>query len=159
RCVRLPVPVPPDARTSDRRQAAPARRVERHAIVSQPAESPSVPFRAELVLTLGRSVGFAVTFFIPVVLVRVFDQATFGTYKQLFLVFATLYYITQVGMAESLFYFVPQAQGRRGAYVANAAVGFGALGLASGTLLWAAAPAIAVWLNNAALAANLHWIG
>ncbi len=127
--------------------------------MSRPAESRAVPFGPELVLTLGRSVGFAVTFFIPVVLVRVFDQATFGTYKQLFLVFATLYYIAQVGMAESLFYFVPQAQGRRGAYVANAAVGLGALGLASGALLWAGAPAIAVWLNNAALAAYLPWIG
>jgi len=127
--------------------------------MSRPAETSGVPFGPELVLTLGRSVGFAVTFFIPVVLVRVFDQATFGTYKQLFLVFATLYAIAQVGMAESLFYFVPQTQGRRGAYVANAAIGLGALGLASGALLWGGAPAIAAWLNNAALAAHLPWIG
>ncbi len=127
--------------------------------MSRPAESPGVPFGPELVLTLGRSVGFAVTFLIPVALVRVFDQATFGTYKQLFLVFATLYYIAQVGLAESLFYFVPRAQARRGAYVANAAIGLGALGLASGGLVWAGAPAIAARLNNPALAAYLPWIG
>jgi O-antigen/teichoic acid export membrane protein len=133
--------------------------VERHDIVSQPAKSPGIPFGPELVLTLGRSVGFAATFFIPVVLVRVFDQATFGTYKQLFLVFATLYFIAQVGLAESLFYFVPQAQGRRGTYVANAAIGLAALGLATGALLWAGAPALAAWLNNATLAAYLPWIG
>jgi O-antigen/teichoic acid export membrane protein len=133
--------------------------VERHGIVSQPAESRGVPFWPELVLTLGRSAGFAVTFLIPVVLVRVFDQATFGAYKQLFLVFATLYFIAQGGMAESLFYFVPQAQGRRGAYVANAAIGLGVMGLVSGALLWAGAPAIAAWLNNPALAAHLPWIG
>ena len=76
----------------------------------------------ELALTLGRSVGFAVSFFIPVVLVRMFDQTTFGSYKQLFLVFSTLYFIAQVGMAESLFYFVPQTAGRRGAYVGSFAV-------------------------------------
>jgi O-antigen/teichoic acid export membrane protein len=133
--------------------------VERHGIVSRPAESKGVPFGPELVLTLGRSVGFVVTFFIPVVLVRVFDQATFGTYKQLFLVFATLYYIAQAGMAESLFYFVPQARGRRGAFIANASIGLVALGLASGALLWAGAPTIAAWLNNAALAAYIPWIG
>ena len=133
--------------------------MERHDVVSPSAESRVIPFGPELVLTLGRSVGFAATFFIPVVLVRVFDQATFGTYKQLFLVFATLYYIAQAGLAESLFYFVPKTAKRRATYVANAAIGLGALGLVSGALLWAGAPAIGVWLNNAALAASLPWIG
>jgi O-antigen/teichoic acid export membrane protein len=133
--------------------------VERHDIVSQPKEILRVPFGPELVLTLGRSVGFAATFFIPVVLVRVFDPTTFGTYKQLFLVFATLYYIAQVGMAESLFYFVPKTEGRRGTYVANAAIGLMALGLVSGALLWAGAPAIGAWLNNPVLAAYLPWVG
>jgi len=127
--------------------------------MSRTAESRGVPFGPELVLTIGRSFGFAVTFFIPVVLVRVFDQAAFGTYKQLFLVFATLYFIAQAGMAESLFYFVPREQGRRGAYIANAAIGLGILGLASGALLWAGAPAIAARLNNTALAESLPWIG
>ena len=127
--------------------------------MSQPVQSSGMPFGPELLLTLGRSAGFVATFFIPVVLVRVFDQATFGTYKQLFLVFATLYFIAQAGLAESLFYFVPKSQERRGAYVANSAIGLGALGLVSGALLWAGAPAIAAWLNNAALAAYLPWIG
>jgi O-antigen/teichoic acid export membrane protein len=133
--------------------------VERHDLVSRSAIARGVPFGPELVLTLGRGIGFAVSFFIPVVLVRVLDQSTFGTYKQLFLVFATLYYIAQAGMAESLFYFVPKAHARRGAYVANAAIALGALGLATGSLLWAGAPTVAAWLNNAALAAYLPWVG
>jgi O-antigen/teichoic acid export membrane protein len=123
-----------------------------------PARSRGFPFGPELVLTFGRTVGFAATFFIPVVLVRVFDQATFGTYKQLFLVFATVYYVAQAGMAESLFYFVPKTEGRRGMYVAHAAIALAALGAVSGAVLWAAAPAIGVWLNNAALAASIPWI-
>jgi O-antigen/teichoic acid export membrane protein len=113
----------------------------------------------EIVLTLGRTAGFAATFFIPVVLVRVFDQGTFGTYKQLFLVFTTLYFIAQAGLAESLFYFVPKTEGRRGMYVAHAALGLTTMGLVSGALLWAGAPAIGAWLNNPALAASLPWIG
>jgi O-antigen/teichoic acid export membrane protein len=65
-------------------------------------------------LMSGRTVAFAATFFIPVVLARVFSQAEFGTYKQIFLVYATLYYIAQFGMAESLFYFLPSASREAG---------------------------------------------
>lgn len=116
-------------------------------------------FGPELLLVVGRSVGFAASFFIPVVLVRVFDQAAFGTYKQLFLVFATLSFITQVGMAESLFYFLPKTRGQAGKYVANTTLCLAALGLVSGLVLWAKAPAIAAWMNNPALAPLLPWMG
>ena len=54
------------------------------------------------------TVGFAAAFAIPVVLARIFDQAAFGTYKQLFLIYATLYGLAQLGAAESLYYFVPR---------------------------------------------------
>jgi O-antigen/teichoic acid export membrane protein len=124
-----------------------------------PARARALLLGPEIVLTLGRTAGFAATFFIPVVLVRVFDQATFGTYKQLFLVFTTLYFIAQAGMAESLFYFVPKTEGRRGMYVAHAALGLTTMGLLSGGLLWAGAPVIGAWLNNPALASSLPWIG
>jgi len=124
-----------------------------------PARARALLLGPEILLTLGRTVGFAATFFIPVVLVRVFDRATFGTYKQLFLVFTTLYFIAQAGLAESLFYFVPKTEGRRGTYVAHAVLGLTTMGLLSGALLWAGAPAIGAWLNNPALAASLPWIG
>src|SRR5206468_1850854 len=42
--------------------------------------------RPALILVGGRAVGFVAVFAIPVVLVRVFTTAEFGTYKQLFLV-------------------------------------------------------------------------
>ena len=44
-------------------------------------------FRPTMLLMCGRMAAFAGTFFIPVVLARVFDPAGFGTYKQLQLVF------------------------------------------------------------------------
>ncbi len=127
--------------------------------MTPPEKAHAAPFGPEIQLMLGRSAGFAVSFFIPVVLVRMFDQAAFGTYKQLFLVLSTLYLITQGGMAESLFYFVPQGRERGGRYVANAALCLGALGLVSGLLVWMEAPRIAAWMNNDALASLLPWIG
>lgn len=72
-----------------------------------------------LQLAMGRALGFATTFMIPVVLVRVLDQSQFGTYKQLFLVYATLYGIAPIGMAECLYYFLPADPERAGRYVAN----------------------------------------
>ena len=65
--------------------------------------------RPALLLVVGRSVGLAASFAIGIVLARLFDPAVFGTYKQFFLVYATLYGVLQLGMAESLYYFVPRA--------------------------------------------------
>jgi O-antigen/teichoic acid export membrane protein len=113
----------------------------------------------EFLLVVGRSVGFAASFFIPLVLVRVFHQADFGTYKQLFLVFSTVSLVTQAGLAESLFYFLPSARQRAGSYVANTTLCLALLGLAAAAVLWAGAPAIASWMNNPALEPLLPWLG
>src|ERR1043166_562785 len=60
-------------------------------------------FKPALLVMAGRMVAFATTFFIPVVLVRVFDQTEFGTYKQLFLVYATLFGILQFSTRRGVF--------------------------------------------------------
>ncbi len=70
-----------------------------------------------IVLTTGRIVGFAITFAIPVVLVRVFDQSTFGVYKQLFLIAGTAIPILSMGLYASVFYFVPRDGGDGHRYV------------------------------------------
>jgi len=89
-----------------------------------------------LVLMSGRAIAFAATLFLPLALVRIFDQAEFGTYKQLFLVYATLYGISQFAMAESLYYFLPRAPREGGSYVANSMLSLAAAGLAGLGLLW-----------------------
>ena len=86
-------------------------------------------FRPTLVLMSGRIMAFVVTFFIPVVLVRLFTPNEFGTYKQVFLVYGTLFGISQLGMSESLFYFLPKDPQKAGRYVLNAIVGVLAAGL------------------------------
>ena len=116
-------------------------------------------FRPALLLMAGRMLGFAAAFAIPVVLVRVFDQSEFGTYKQLFLMYTTLFGIAQFGMAESLFYFLPSGGRQAGRYTCNAMlllVGAGALCFAG---LWAAGNRIAGWFNNDSLATYLPLVG
>src|SRR5579864_9331718 len=116
-------------------------------------------FKPTIVLIAGRALSFVVTFFIPVVLVRVFDVATFGTYKQVFLIYAILYGIAQLGMAESLYYFIPQRAADGGKVVLNAVVILALAGLACLGALAAFSPEIARKVGNPAAAAYLVPIG
>jgi O-antigen/teichoic acid export membrane protein len=107
----------------------------------------------------GRALGFVATFFVPLVLVRVFEPAVFGTYKQLFLIYTTLYGLGQIGMAESLYYFLPRRPESSGRYLANSTLmllGSGSLIL---VLLTLGRERIAGWLSNPSLAGFLPWIG
>ena len=110
-------------------------------------------------LSIGKAVAFAVTFCVPLVLVRVFDTAQFGAYKQLFLVQATLFAVGQIGMAESLFYFLPQSPQAAGRFAANSMIALGAAGAAFALLLVAAARPVAALLGNPAIAGHLPLIG
>ena len=115
--------------------------------------------RAAYMLAGGRAPGLVIAFAIPLVLARVFDQAEFGTYKQLFLIYATLFGLAQIGMAESLYYFVPRDRAASGKFVANSIVALAAIGLTVVAVLVAARERIADWLTNAALAPHLPLLG
>src|SRR5262249_55414223 len=47
--------------------------------------------RPAFLLVTGRTFGFVVSFVIPLVLARAFNRETFGTYRELFLLYTTLY--------------------------------------------------------------------
>ncbi len=126
--------------------------------VSTSLASESV-FKPALLLMSGRTVAFAATFFIPLVLARVFDPAQFGTYKQLFLIWGTVYSIAQLGMASSLYYFLPRAPRMGGQYVANCLLFLAATGLVCLGALVIAAPKLSHWLSNSELSQYLPWIG
>jgi O-antigen/teichoic acid export membrane protein len=112
-----------------------------------------------LLLMGGRTAAFAVTFLIPVVLVRTFDQASFGTYKQLFLIYGTLFGIAQFGMAESLYYFLPNNPKTAGRLGANSTLLLSLLGAACAIGLTWQAHRIAGWLKNPELEPFLPWLG
>jgi O-antigen/teichoic acid export membrane protein len=116
-------------------------------------------FGPALVLMSGRALGFVAGFIVPLVLARLFGQAEFGTYKQLFLIYGTLFAVAQVGMAESLYYFLPSEATRKGHYVINVLVVLSLLGIASLALLQWQQDRIAALLNNPALAPYLPLTG
>jgi O-antigen/teichoic acid export membrane protein len=118
-----------------------------------------VLFKPMLQLAAGRALGFASTFMIPVVLVRFLDQAEFGTYKQLFLVYATLYGIAPLGMAECLYYFLPKDAVRAGRFVANSVLALLATGALCLILLAVGDRALADGMENPSFAAHAILLG
>ena len=61
-------------------------------------------------LVVARFIAAVVTFVIPLVLARALAKDEYGTYKQLFLIASTLYYVLPFGVAQSLFFFVPRTE-------------------------------------------------
>jgi O-antigen/teichoic acid export membrane protein len=109
-------------------------------------------FKPALTIMAGRTVGYVVLFCLPLILVRIFDQAEFGTYKQVFLLYGTILGLAQMGMSESLFYFLPGAGKDEGQYVCNSILVLWGVGLLSAVFLFAGGDIIAETMNNAALA-------
>ncbi|HYV85569.1 MAG TPA: oligosaccharide flippase family protein [Patescibacteria group bacterium] len=103
-------------------------------------------------LMTGRLAGVLVSFCIPVALARVFDPGAFGAYKQLFLLYGTLFGIAQVGMAESLFYFLPSDRDRAGRYAVNSLLVLLAAGAVCAVALCLGRRTVGAWLGNGALA-------
>jgi O-antigen/teichoic acid export membrane protein len=114
-------------------------------------KSTRTSFGPTVTLIAARTLSFAVTFFIPVILVRIFDVATFGAYKQVFLLYVIVYAIAQVGMAESLYYFIPSDPAKAGRVVMNSVILLGVSGLVCVTALAARAHQVAAWLGNPAI--------
>jgi O-antigen/teichoic acid export membrane protein len=104
-----------------------------------------------LLIIAGRIAGFVAAFITPLILVRIFDLAEFGTYKQWFLLYMTLLTVTQIGMSESLLYFLPRAEGQAGRYVMNSALFLTGVGAAAAGILVLNAGAIARWMSNPTL--------
>jgi len=108
--------------------------------------------RPAALLVTGRVIGLVASFAIGIVLARFFAPAAFGTYKQFFLLYGTLYGLAQLGMAESLYYFVPRNAARTPRYVCNALITLAAAGLVCLAALYGWRTQIAASLSNAALA-------
>jgi O-antigen/teichoic acid export membrane protein len=80
-------------------------------------------------LVAGRVLAAALTFAVPLVLTRTLSRAAFGTYKQFFLIVSTVSLIGQLGLTQSLYYFLPRGGRERGAYVTQALAALAAVGL------------------------------
>jgi O-antigen/teichoic acid export membrane protein len=103
-------------------------------------------------LVAGRLVSAALTFALPLVLARLLMPDQFGTYKQFFLIASTLQLTGQLGLTQSLLYFMPRGGKERGAYISQTFLSLSALGLVFGVALWFGTPIIGRWLGDGTLA-------
>jgi O-antigen/teichoic acid export membrane protein len=106
-------------------------------------------------LIAGRVIGGVVAFAIPVVLARVLLPTAFGTYKQLFLIYMTLYGVAQVGAAESLYYFVPRKPADAPRSIANSVATLALVGTLCLVVLVVERDRVAHWMGNPAIGSEL----
>src|SRR5256885_13293317 len=79
-------------------------------------------------LMLGRGGATVLGFALPLILTRLLPQAEFGTYKQVWLVVTTGYYMLQLGLAQSLYYFIPRKDGREQVWLTQTTISLTTLG-------------------------------
>ncbi len=101
---------------------------------------------------LGRGGATVLGFALPLILTRLLPQAEFGTYKQVWLIVTTGYYMLQLGLAQSLYYFIPRKDGRERAWLTQASASLLLLGGACATVLYGARFLIARQFANPDLA-------
>src|SRR5437870_11366016 len=88
-------------------------------------------------LMLGRAGATVLGFALPLILTRLLPQAEFGTYKQVWLVVMTAYYMLQLGLAQSLYYFIPRKDGREQVWLTQTTISLTTLGAICGIALYA----------------------
>ena len=101
--------------------------------------------------------GAVLSIAVPMVLARTLLPASYGTFKQAWLVSQTLGMVLPMGLTQSLYYFVPREPALRDRFVAQAVwthLGLGALG---GSILLAARPLLAAHFRNPHLGATMGW--
>src|SRR5207244_13535608 len=103
-------------------------------------------------LMLGRAGATVLGFALPLILTRLLPQAEFGTYKQVWLVVTTAYYMLQLGLAQSLYYFIPRKDGRERAWLTQASATLLLLGGVCAAVLYGARFLIARQFANPDLA-------
>ena len=103
-------------------------------------------------LMLGRGGATVLGFALPLILTRLLPQTEFGTYKQVWLVVTTGYFMLQLGLSQSLYYFIPRKDGRAQEWLAQSVLSLVGLGTLCGLALYAMRFAIAKQFANPELA-------
>ncbi|HYG69808.1 MAG TPA: oligosaccharide flippase family protein, partial [Anaeromyxobacteraceae bacterium] len=109
-------------------------------------------------LLVARLAGAIVTVAVPMVLARVLVPASYGTFKQAWLLASTLFLVLPMGITQSLYYFVPREPERRDRFVAQALWATTAVGVLATGLILAARPLVAAHFRNPELTRLLPWV-
>jgi O-antigen/teichoic acid export membrane protein len=109
-------------------------------------------------LLVARLAGAALTLAVPMVLARVLVPASYGTFKQAWLLTQTLALVLPMGMTVSLYYFVPREPESRDSHIAQTLWFHLALGGVAAALLLAGAPLVDRQFHNPELTRSLPWV-
>ncbi len=109
-------------------------------------------------LLAARLAGAALALAVPMVLARVLLPASYGTFKQAWLVSQTLALILPMGLTQSLYYFLPREHEGRNSYVAQTLWAHAGLGLAAVALILGARGFLAGRFQNPELGGVLGWV-
>lgn len=109
-------------------------------------------------LLLARLAAAVLGIAVPMVLARVLLPASYGTFKQGFLLSQTLAMMLPLGITQSLYYFVPREPASRDRVVAQTVWIHLALGALAAAILLAGRPLVAHQFGNEELTRNLGWV-
>src|SRR4051812_9612807 len=99
-------------------------------------------------LMLARLGVAALTFAIPMVLARILLPASYGTFKQAWLLSNTLFLVLPLGLNQSLVYFVPREPGKRAFWESHALLLTTSAGILAAGLLLGLGPFVASAFHN-----------
>jgi O-antigen/teichoic acid export membrane protein len=108
---------------------------------------------------VAKTIGFSLSFIVPLLLVRLLNQTEFGLYKQTFLVLATWQAILPLNVVMSAFYYFPREEDRKGVVVLNILLFHAAVGLAGCLVLIAWPSVLTVLVGSSELTAYASLIG
>jgi O-antigen/teichoic acid export membrane protein len=109
-------------------------------------------------LLAARLAGAALALVVPMVLARVLLPASYGTFKQAWLIAHTLALILPMGLTGSLYYFVPREPATRDRFVAQTLWAHVAIGLLAAAIVLAAGGFVAERFENPELLDVLGWV-
>jgi O-antigen/teichoic acid export membrane protein len=98
--------------------------------------SPSLTTQA-LWMMVAKTIGFALSVALPLLLVRRLSQEDLGLYKQVFLIVVMAMNVLPLGFGMSAFYFLPREKARQGAVIANTLLFYIAAGSGVALVLFA----------------------
>ena len=125
---------------------------------SQEVKTHSISKQA-IVLIMGRGLAASFTFLIPVVLARYLSPSDYGTFKQVFLIYSTLFMALPFGIIQSLYYFIPKEPERIRTYLVQSFLFLQGSGLVAVLFLFFFRKSIAMSLNNPDLEGYLFQLG
>src|SRR5580704_13323088 len=110
-------------------------------------------------LTFAKTVGFAFSIALPLLLVRRMDREQYGLYKQAFLVITTAMMVLPLGVPMSAFYFLPRETTRRRETVLNIVLFHLAVGALACAALALDPSILTAIFHGSQLAPYSAWIG